>query len=143
MKDVFQYIPHQKMMIMEISNLAYFFLALFMASKNYTGATLVFFVFAVSTIHHYFAYNRSWLMFDMFVATAVSILLIFLYVPLANYTSTTFLCALIIALIAFWFYNNSGIEYGSTKYEIYHGLWHVMSAAAMYLILISEGRRID
>jgi len=143
MKDVSNYISPKKLMVMEMSNLAYLLLALFMASKHYAGASLVFFVFAVSTIHHYFAYNQSWLKFDMFVATAVSVLLICLYVPLANYTSTTFLCALFIAIIAFWFYFNSGIEYGSTKYELYHGLWHVLTAASMYLILISEGRRID
>lgn len=134
------FISPSKMMTMQLSNLSYLLLALYMASRHYKGAALVFFVFAVSTIHHYFAYNKAWLYFDIFVAIAVSILLAFLYVPLENIASPTFISAIIIGGIALSLFFTSGAEYGSTKFELYHGLWHVLSAIAFYLILKSDGK---
>jgi len=134
------FISPSKMMIMELSNLSYLILALYMASRHYKGAALVFFVFAVSTIHHYFAYNKAWLYFDIFVATAVSILLAFLYVPLENTASPTFISAIIIGGIALSLFFTSGTEYGSTKFELYHGLWHVLTAISFFLILKSDGK---
>lgn len=133
-------IAPSKMMGMELTNLAYLFLALYMANRRDTGAALMFYVFAVSTIHHYYAYNRAWFWFDIFVATSVSILLACIYVPLGKTTSPTFLSALIIGALAIALFLNSGSDYTSTRFEMYHGLWHVLTAISFFLILKSAGK---
>jgi hypothetical protein len=133
-------LDEKKLVGMQFSNLSYFLLALYMASRHDTGASLVFFVFAVSTIHHFFAYDRNWLLFDIFVATSVTILLSIVYVPLGNLSNPLFLSGIGIFVIALVLFYTSGSNYNSTKFEVYHGLWHVLTALSFFLILKSEGK---
>jgi len=133
-------IDQGKLLGIEFTNLSYFFLALYMASKHLAGAQLVFFVFVVSTLHHFFAYNRNWLWFDIFVATSVTIFLAVLYVPLGNFFSPLFLSGVGIFVIALFLFYTSGTNYNSTKFEVYHGMWHVLTALSFFLILKSEGK---
>ena len=130
-------IPLYNMITMQASNIAYFLLALYMASKHLPGSELVFFVFIVSLVHHSSAYNTAWFWFDIVVACSVTILLACMYVPLADFTNPLFLTGLSISFVAFFLFVTSGTKYESKKFEYYHSLWHVLTALSFFLILKS------
>lgn len=134
-------ITPQRMAVMEFTNLAYLFLALYMASRRDAGAALVLMVFIVSSVHHFFAYNRSWFWFDIFVACSVCLILAYMYLPLSIFdTNFMFVCSIVLFALALILFFSSGVEYTGRKFEMYHGLWHVLTAASFFLLLKSGER---
>ncbi len=74
------------------------------------------------------------------LASAVCLILAILYVPKANLTSPTFLLALVCLAVALYLFFTSGTQYQTTRFEVTHGAWHILTGPSMFLVLKSEGK---
>jgi hypothetical protein len=118
----------------QVSNLSYFFVALLLYKKKDSNANLVLIVFFVSALHHAFPSNRVLQRFD---GTIANLCLLFLLPYYLTHKKKSFLYWASCQVFAFsiCLYVLCGDEYKSTRYIVYHSLWHIVSALSLAVMI--------
>ena len=120
--------------IIQLTNLAYLSVALCMFAKKEPNASLVLFVFCVSTLHHYFPDKNSLQRLDGTIANISLIIILPYYLTKKQKTWHYWLSCEVFAL-SIYFYVMSGNDYKRQSYIMYHSAWHLLSALSLAIML--------
>jgi hypothetical protein len=123
--------------IVALSNLAYVFLAYWLAKKEFIYISWILVIVAlVSTYYHLNPNSEKLLYLD--VATALlSCLICFLHFLPYVKPSPLFVFTISLAVTATILWWESGDDRECSKYVIYHSAWHVLTAVCLFLLIKS------
>lgn len=118
----------------QLSNLSYLTLGLYMLKKRHVHSDLVIIVFFVSALHHYFPKEKILQRLDGTIANII-LAIILPYYLINKQKTFHYFASILTFIVALIFYIKSGNDFNSKSYIMYHSLWHIISPLALYILL--------
>jgi hypothetical protein len=121
----------------QVTNLCYLTLSLFMKFKNEPHSFLVFYIFLVSFLHHAYPKDRQLQRLDGTLANLSLLVLLPTFLSRKQKKSIFFWLSIELFALSLFCYVSCGDDFTSTKFVAYHSMWHVTSAFSLFLMCLA------